>query len=272
MAAEAEEACRGADPAQAPRLRAWATVAQEHVQTLAAVVQALTKQASQGSHTSTPLHDAEGFDLRPSPLSARTPTDFVACLRAYRKWSGEPSLRTIALRSDNIVSHSTIRAVLSSDSLPSQASVRAIIVGCGGTPEEERTFVTAWRLLALAALNETSDAHASGQPRVVRLGAEPQPRPVPRESSEPLPANSASHEQSLYTFAELLRRLRAEAGLTQEEIASAAALSPRTVSDLERGINQSTRKVTAQLLADALKLTGPAREEFMAAARWRPQT
>src|SRR5229473_7995311 len=38
------------------------------------------------------------------------------------------------------------------------------------------------------------------------------------------------------SFGELLRRLRFEARLTQEELAEAASLSPRSVSDLERGI------------------------------------
>ena len=38
------------------------------------------------------------------------------------------------------------------------------------------------------------------------------------------------------TFAGLLRKLRTEARLTQEELAEAAGLSPRSVSDLERGI------------------------------------
>ena len=36
-------------------------------------------------------------------------------------------------------------------------------------------------------------------------------------------------------FAELLRQLRTEAQLTQEELAEAASLSARSVSDLERG-------------------------------------
>ena len=58
------------------------------------------------------------------------------------------------------------------------------------------------------------------------------------------------------SFAGLLRQLRAEARLTQEELAEAAALSPRSVSSLERGVNRTARKDTAQLLADALGLTG----------------
>ena len=77
-------------------------------------------------------------------------------------------------------------------------------------------------------------------------------------------------EQPAIQYAELLRQLRAERGLTQEELASAAGISPRTISDLERGINQTPRKATAELLADALRLAEPEREQFMAAARRRP--
>jgi tetratricopeptide (TPR) repeat protein/transcriptional regulator with XRE-family HTH domain len=76
-------------------------------------------------------------------------------------------------------------------------------------------------------------------------------------------------EQHVLTFAGLLRQLRADARLTQEELAEAACLSPRSVSDLERGINRTARKDTALLLADALRLTGPVRALFVAAARGR---
>jgi tetratricopeptide (TPR) repeat protein/transcriptional regulator with XRE-family HTH domain len=72
------------------------------------------------------------------------------------------------------------------------------------------------------------------------------------------------------TFAVLLRTLRTDAGLTQEELAEASGLSSRAVSDLERGINRTARKDTARLLADALKLAGSARQEFEATARGRP--
>jgi transcriptional regulator with XRE-family HTH domain len=56
-------------------------------------------------------------------------------------------------------------------------------------------------------------------------------------------------EQVGVSFGGLLRRLRTEAGLTQEELAAAASVSPRSVSDLERGINLTARKETARLLA-----------------------
>jgi tetratricopeptide (TPR) repeat protein/transcriptional regulator with XRE-family HTH domain len=70
-------------------------------------------------------------------------------------------------------------------------------------------------------------------------------------------------------FGGLLRQLRDEAGLTQDELAEAAQVSQRAVSDLERGINRTARKDTALLLAGALGLDGPARELFIAAARGR---
>ncbi len=76
-------------------------------------------------------------------------------------------------------------------------------------------------------------------------------------------------EQAELGFGELLRQLRTEAGLTQEELAEAAQVSQRAVSDLERGINRTARKDTALLLAGALHLDGQARELFVSAARGR---
>ena len=73
-------------------------------------------------------------------------------------------------------------------------------------------------------------------------------------------------EQPVPGFAGLLRQLRAEAQLTQEELAEAARLSPRSVSDLERGIHLTARKDTAVLLAGALGLAEPVRSLFVAAA------
>ena len=76
-------------------------------------------------------------------------------------------------------------------------------------------------------------------------------------------------EQASLSFAGLLRQLRAEAGLTQEELAEAAGVSPRSVSNLERGINRTAHKDTAVLLAGALGLAGRVSEVFVAAARGR---
>jgi tetratricopeptide (TPR) repeat protein/transcriptional regulator with XRE-family HTH domain len=81
-----------------------------------------------------------------------------------------------------------------------------------------------------------------------------------------------AEEPAAITFAALLRQLRIAAGMTQEDLAAAASLSPRSVSDLERGIHPTARSQTAKLLADALRLTGTVRTQFEAAARGLAQT
>jgi WD40 repeat protein/DNA-binding XRE family transcriptional regulator len=79
-------------------------------------------------------------------------------------------------------------------------------------------------------------------------------------------------EQPGLSFAVLLRQLRTKALLTQEELAETAGVSPRSISDLERGISRTARKDTAVLLADALGLAGPARELFVTVARGQAPT
>ena len=78
-------------------------------------------------------------------------------------------------------------------------------------------------------------------------------------------------EQATSGLAGLLRQLRARAQLTQQELAKAAGVSPRAVSDLERGINHTARQDTAMRLAGALGLAEPVRSLFVAAARGRIQ-
>jgi predicted ATPase/class 3 adenylate cyclase len=78
---------------------------------------------------------------------------------------------------------------------------------------------------------------------------------------------STVHTVRTTTFADLLRRHRRSAGLTQEELAEAAGLSVRAVSDLERGLRRSPHKDTVGMLADALHLTDPERTAFEATAR-----
>jgi transcriptional regulator with XRE-family HTH domain len=69
------------------------------------------------------------------------------------------------------------------------------------------------------------------------------------------------------SFAGLLRQLRAEAKLTQEELAEAAGVSAGSVSALERGITRTAHKDTGVLLAGALNLPEPVRGLFVAVAR-----
>ena len=70
------------------------------------------------------------------------------------------------------------------------------------------------------------------------------------------------------SFGALLRQHRVLAGLTQEALAQRAGLSRRTISDLERGVNQTPQAGTLDLLVPALQLSAAAQAEFRAAARW----
>ena len=71
------------------------------------------------------------------------------------------------------------------------------------------------------------------------------------------------------TFAAFLRKLRTQARLTQEELAEASGVRPRSISDLERGVAVTPQRETIRRLADALKLAGPVRAQFEAIARGR---
>ena len=83
------------------------------------------------------------------------------------------------------------------------------------------------------------------------------------------PRGVVAVDPPVVAFAGLLRQLRIEAGLSQEELAGAAGVGARTVSDLERGVALTARKDTARLLAGALDLSGAARASFEAVARGR---
>jgi predicted ATPase/transcriptional regulator with XRE-family HTH domain len=69
------------------------------------------------------------------------------------------------------------------------------------------------------------------------------------------------------TFGLLLRRYRAAAGLTQDELAERSGLSARGISDLERGARERPYRDTVQMLADALDLPPEDRAILGAAAR-----
>jgi predicted ATPase/DNA-binding XRE family transcriptional regulator len=68
------------------------------------------------------------------------------------------------------------------------------------------------------------------------------------------------------TFAHMLRRLRRDAGLSQEALAEHAGLSKDAISALERGTRRAPYRDTVEQLADALELNSSMRLELEAAA------
>jgi predicted ATPase/DNA-binding XRE family transcriptional regulator len=73
-------------------------------------------------------------------------------------------------------------------------------------------------------------------------------------------------------FGSQLRRHRLRAGLTQEELADRAGLSPRAISALERGERRRPYPHTMRALAEALGLSEAERTEFLAIASRSPLT
>jgi DNA-binding XRE family transcriptional regulator len=298
-AALAKKEHQAATPDLDSHARAQLSAAQRDVEILQATLRALLdRRGMAGSAPRHPelLRDAEGFDLPPNPLAARTAADLVGCLRSYRAWSGQPSLRKMAAQAGNAISHATIHCALRGDGMPGLPAVIAIVAGCGGSMDDQQSFATAWRRITLAKPDGEPTQNSAAQPTVKDVtphvaahrrgglkdhsssmrvahpgtgrGSHPQPRVEQPWSAAGDPAEAAT-ETPAGSFAVMLRRLRIEAMLTQEELAEAASLSTRSISDLERGVNATARKETTRLLANVLRLTGSARDEFEAAAQGR---
>src|SRR5438034_563577 len=70
----------------------------------------------------------------------------------------------------------------------------------------------------------------------------PRPRRRPGEGTGGRRDEGPVAGQAGLDFGGLLRQLRDDARLTQEELAEAAQVSPRAVSDLERGINRTAAR------------------------------
>jgi len=68
-------------------------------------------------------------------------------------------------------------------------------------------------------------------------------------------------------FGDLLRRWRASAGFTQEELAESTGLTTQAISLLERGERRRPQRYTVLKLSEALGLEGASLAEFEAAAR-----
>ncbi|QWF80958.1 helix-turn-helix domain-containing protein [Amycolatopsis sp. CA-230715] len=71
-------------------------------------------------------------------------------------------------------------------------------------------------------------------------------------------------------FSVLLRRLRQQAGITQEALAERAGVGVRTIRGLETGERAGPRVTTVRLLADALELAPREREQLLGAAVGQP--
>lgn len=99
------------------------------------------------------VDDAEGHNLKPDPMSARTLPELKALMRQFWLWAGSPSCRNVARGSDGAFSHGTISKLLNENADKPALKLdylRGCIRGCGADEEEERLWTTAWRRIHMA--------------------------------------------------------------------------------------------------------------------------
>jgi hypothetical protein len=141
-----------------------------------------------------------------------------------------------------------------------------------GAPEEQ----TQWSIVSalLGAACSRSGNGEGGLARTIVVLGPSAPGGVAGRRDESLRRGCRRWQSSLcWGFGELLRHAAAASPAKADPggAGEAAGLSPRSVSDLERGINRTARKGSAELLVGALGLAEPACGLFVAAARDRAQ-
>ncbi|MFV2196891.1 hypothetical protein [Nocardiopsis sp. LOL_012] len=94
----------------------------------------------------TVVPDLPGYDMKPDPMTAATPAEFVDVMRRYRKWAGSPSFRKMAERG-GLYSAAAFCDALKSDRLPRFTLLNAFVVACDGTEGDWQRWLTAWRRL-----------------------------------------------------------------------------------------------------------------------------
>jgi hypothetical protein len=90
------------------------------------------------------VEDSDGLNLRP-PVVATDAESLLRALNEYRTWAGDVSYRDMERGCNRLRSSSTLHQVLTGTAMPTQVDVKAIILGCGGTEDDVRRYVSAWR-------------------------------------------------------------------------------------------------------------------------------
>jgi hypothetical protein len=96
------------------------------------------------------VHESGGDGSKPDPGMARTGFEFVQILRQYRIWAGKVPYRQMAARAHQAVGYSAMWVALNGTELPSLKVAAAIVIGCGGSTEDQERFIRAWHRVSAA--------------------------------------------------------------------------------------------------------------------------
>jgi DNA-binding SARP family transcriptional activator/transcriptional regulator with XRE-family HTH domain len=135
------------------------------------------------------IPDSPGAGLCPDPAAAQTTADLLAALSRFRIWAGEPSFQDMQRLSEPTTAASTMCTALGSGKLPSLRVVRAIITGCGGTPEQVQAFAATWRRIRLFPGQPDTQPEPSANRTLYPVRGTATPQPCTAEAGAYNPSN-----------------------------------------------------------------------------------
>ncbi|MFE1166197.1 hypothetical protein [Nocardiopsis sp. NPDC058789] len=108
-----------------------------------------------------PVESVRPEPVRPNPMDARTPAEFLLTMRRYLSWAGGWSYLELEYKCGGVVSAAKFQRALEGSDLPGYVFLMAFVTACVGTDEGERLrWATSWHRLRRAARAE-EDARAS---------------------------------------------------------------------------------------------------------------
>lgn len=126
------------------------------------------------------IEDLVGYAREPDPLTAKSLAELEERLRDLWAWAGYPSSRTLASRSAGAFSHATIsKLIYEKPGRPALklSYVLGFVRACGGNPDEQKRWATAWRNIAVESrllsprpvgqIPEPADPAEAGRPAVL---------------------------------------------------------------------------------------------------------
>jgi hypothetical protein len=99
---------------------------------------------------------------KPDPAQARTVAEFIAMMREFRLWAGNPSFRDMEKTSSSY-SQASFAGVGKKTTLPRLQLSLAYIEGCGADADDLEAWKQAWRTIAIQ-----TDLDSSGRPHLSR--------------------------------------------------------------------------------------------------------
>ena len=133
-------------------------------------------------YTPPAIPDLRGHEQRPDPLLIKTPAKFVAAMRAYHAWAGNPSYREMERRCAKQISFSTFRNLLNRNVLPKLSSLEVFVKVLGGSPEDLQAWATAWRQITMGDFGMIGRERKSRKP----VDEDESPRPASASSASPV--------------------------------------------------------------------------------------